>query len=88
MKISCNHASVEEEGNWQPDQQRPGEIWVRWGCDGVPLWARSYLTLTVSLGSLGVRQPLHTRLKNSVVLTILEKKTHSKAHVSAKIIVP
>lgn len=27
----------------------PGELWVRWGVDGVPRWSISYVTLTVAL---------------------------------------
>ena len=46
--------------DWRPDEFAPGEIWVRWGCDGVPVWSRSFLTLTVSLGALGVFEPLHS----------------------------
>ena len=47
-----------EGEDWIPDHLRPGELWVRWGCDGVPLWGRNYITLTASLGALGMRQPL------------------------------
>ena len=44
--------------DWKPDMLCAGELWVRWGCDGVPLWGRNYVTLTASLGALGARQPL------------------------------
>ena len=55
-----------QEEKWVPDEQRPGEIWVRWGCDGVPLWDRSYLTLTCSVGALGPGMPLLSRLETFV----------------------
>ena len=45
---------------WTPEQWKAGELWVRWGMDGVPLWSRSYLTLTVSVGKTGPAQPLHS----------------------------
>ena len=54
----CHMLRCLEDEGWVPDQLRAGEIWVRWGADGVPLWGRSYLTLTVSVGNLGARTPL------------------------------
>lgn len=32
-----------------PDWPTTGELWVRWGVDGVPRWSISYVTLTVAL---------------------------------------
>lgn len=38
------------EAGWQqPDWPRQGELWVRWGIDGVPRWSVSYITLTMAL---------------------------------------
>lgn len=32
-----------------PDWPCPGELWIRWGVDGVPRWSIGYVTLTVAL---------------------------------------
>ena len=38
-----------ERGWTQPAWPRAGELWVRWGVDGVPRWSISYVTLTIAL---------------------------------------
>ena len=58
-KVSHMVRVLAAEG-WTPEQWKAGELWVRWGMDGVPLWSRSYLTLTVSVGKTGPAQPLHS----------------------------
>ena len=69
----CHMLSCLQEEKWVPDEQRPGEIYVRWGCDGVPLWDRSYLTLTCSVGALGPGMPLLSRL-NTLVATFFFRR--------------
>ena len=39
---------------------RPGEVWIRWGLDGVPTWGRNFLTLSVYVGAGSVRQQMHS----------------------------
>lgn len=38
-----------EVGWHRPDWPCPGELWLRWGVDGVPRWSISYVTLTMAL---------------------------------------
>ena len=64
--------------DWQPDQFCAGEIWVRWGCDGAPLWSRNYLTLTVSLGALGVGKPVHSAHGYGCVAVLQSQETQDR----------
>ena len=40
---------VLEPGWEQPDWPQHGELWLRWGIDGVPRWRTHYVTLTMAL---------------------------------------
>jgi hypothetical protein len=50
LKAKVNHLLDCMEPGWvTPDWPATGELWVRWGVDGVPRWSISYVTLTVAL---------------------------------------
>jgi hypothetical protein len=51
LKLKVTHLLECMEHGWtNPAWPSEGELWIRWGVDGVPRWAVSYVTLTVALG--------------------------------------
>jgi hypothetical protein len=70
------------EGGWtQPDWPKPGELWVRWGVDGVPRWKTNYLTLTMALTGKQQHFKLHAveRYAHCAVLLGTESMASVKA---------